>query len=312
MLNFIKSLLLLTFIFQACNHQDMKINVLNTIEGQNIPSGSGIVKAGDTYYIIGDDSPFLFALNQDFKIISKTPLITTNNILDKRIIKSEKPDFETLEMIDKDELVVFGSGSKSPQRDKFLRIFLKDSVTIESYELTEFYNHLKKLPLFNGAELNIEATAYCNNQIFLFNRKKNLLIRCEYQELLAYLKGETAFPKLEIKQYILPKINGIEAGFSGATVLKNELKILFTASVENTNNAYDDGEILGSFIGIIEISNHTIADTFDYCQIPDSDKGLKVESVAVLEEISTGKTNIVLITDDDKGNSKIIKSELLW
>ncbi|MBK8681072.1 MAG: hypothetical protein IPN31_04040 [Bacteroidetes bacterium] len=110
----------------------------------------------------------------------------------------------------------------------------------------------------------------------------------------------------------MPKINGIEAGFSGATALKGEPKIIFTASVENTNNAYDDGEILGSVIGVIDISNNTISDAIIYCQIPNTDINLKVESVTVEEEIAKGKIKVILITDDDQGNSTILKSILEW
>ncbi len=290
----------------------MKITILDEIKIEKIPSGSGIIKSSDIYYVIGDDSPFLFSLNSDFKIIFKTPLLETDNFSDKRIIKAEKPDFEAIELIEKNEIVVFGSGSKSPQRDVFMRILLKDSLIVERYDISDFYSKLRNLPIFKDSELNIEATAYRNNQLFLFNRKKNLIIRFDYTDLLAYIKGERAFPKPEIRHFFLPKINGIEAGFSGATALTDEPKIIFTASVENTDNAYDDGEILGSLIGVIDISNNTIAKSFDYCKISNAGAHLKVESVTVEKEIFPGKTKVVLITDDDKGNSIIVTSLLQW
>ncbi len=290
----------------------MEITILDEIKIEKIPSGSGIIKSGDIYYIIGDDSPYLFSLNRDFKIISKTPLLDTAVFSDKRIIKSEKPDFEALELIEKNEIVIFGSGSKSPQRNIFLRILLKDSLIIEKYDISDFYSNLRSLPILKDSELNIEAVAFRHNQIFLFNRKKNLVIRFEYKDLLASLRGEMAFPKPEIRHFSLPKIKGIEAGFSGATALTGEPKIIFTASVENTDNAYDDGEIIGSLIGIIDISNNTIPKTFNYCHIPNAAATLKVESVTIVKEISSGKTKVVLMTDDDKGNSTIITGVLLW
>ncbi|MBP7398476.1 MAG: hypothetical protein KA954_02745 [Chitinophagales bacterium] len=305
-------LIFFTFFIQACNTPDMKITVADKIIIANIPSGSGIIKSGDAYYIIGDDSPFLFALNNEFKVTSQTQLLDAANFSDNRIIKSEKPDFEAVEMIGENEIVIFGSGSKSPQRNIFFRIVLKDSMIIEKHDVTDFYDNLRKLPILKDSELNIEATAFYNNQIFLFNRKKNVIIQFDYKNLLAYLRKEIAFPYPEIKQFILPKINGIEAGFSGATALKGEPKIIFTASVENTNNAYDDGEILGSVIGVIDISNNTISDAFIYCQIPNTDINLKVESVTVEEEIASGKIKVILITDDDQGNSTILKSILEW
>lgn len=290
----------------------MKFSILEHTKLEQIPSGSGIVKFGADYFVISDDSPYLFTLNKQFKVISKTAIVETYDDTTSRIIKPEKPDFETLEMIDKKELVVFGSGSKSPQRDLFIRILLEDPMIIERYNISDFYQKLKNLSIFSDSELNLEATAYHNNKIYLFNRKKNLIIRFDYQDLLAYLKGFIPFPEPVISEYSLPKIKGIEAGFSGATTLKNESTIIFTASVENTINAYDDGEILGSFIGSIDISNDIPVPNFDYCLIPNTLANFKVESVTVVEEISCGKTRVVLITDDDKGNSYILDGILLW
>lgn len=290
----------------------MKITVLSNTKVEKVSSGSGIAKSGDIYYVIGDDSPFLFSLDKNFNVISKTPLIDLDNSLGERIIKSEKPDFETLELINDHQLVVFGSGSLSPQRDVFIRVLLKEKIVIETYYISEFYNKLRNLPIFHDSELNIEATAYCNNYIFLFNRKKNLIIKFEYTALLNYIKGEIMFPEPEITEFFLPRINGIEAGFSGATTLKNEAKIIFTASVEDTDNAYNDGEILGSLIGMIDISNNNVSDSITYCRIPNKEEKLKVESVTIEEEIASGITKVVLITDDDLGNSRIIESMLLW
>lgn len=290
----------------------MELTILNSKTIEDIPSASGIVKSGENYYIIGDDSAFLFVLNKEFEMISKIRLIDTLNSSEIRIAKSEKPDFETLEMIGDNEIVAFGSGSKSPQRNIFVRILLQAPIIIESYDISGLYSNLLKLPILMNSELNIEATAYCNNQLYLFNRRKNLMIKFEYDKLLSYIKGEIAFPIPEITQFDLPKIKGVESGFSGATTLKNQSKIIFTASVEDTDNAYDDGEILGSFIGVIDISNHAISNAFEYCEIPNMDINFKVESVTVADEISPMQTKLVLVTDNDLGSSTVIESLLLW
>lgn len=290
----------------------MKIILLNTVQLSNIPSGSGIAKSGDNYYVVGDDSPYLFLLDKDFKTISKTLLIDLEYDADHRITKAEKPDFEALELIADNQLIVFGSGSKSPHRDIFMLITLGSQLHVETYDITAFYKNLKDLPIFSDSELNIEATAFYNNRLFLLNRNKNLLLAFQFADLLAYIKGEKKFSPPIIKQFTLPKLNGIEAGFSGATTLQNQSKLIFTASVENTTNAYDDGEIMGSFIGIIDIATDSIAETYAYCAIPNTDQKLKVESVTVQQEIELGQTKLILITDDDKGNSIILDTLLLW
>lgn len=288
----------------------MKITILDTKELENVPSGSGLAKSKDIYYVIGDDSPYLFALNSAFEVISKTELLDNYNLSKGRIKKSEKPDFETLEMIDEDEMVIFGSGSKSPQRDIFIRVLLKDSLQIQQYEISNFYNELRNLPIFQDSELNIEATAYYNKNLFLFNRKKNLIISFKYQDFLNYINKISGIPEMKISSYSLPKINGIESGFSGATILKTSSKIIFTATVEDTNNAYDDGEILGSFVGLIDLTDNTFSNTFEYCEIPYEGTKLKVESVTVEEEITNKKAKLVFVTDDDKGSSIILKTLL--
>lgn len=52
------------------------------------------------------------------------------------------------------------------------------------------------------------------------------------------------------------------ACFSGATSFKEKPYFIFTAAVEDTPNAYDDLDILDSFIGVIKIMNGEIAEDF--------------------------------------------------
>lgn len=290
----------------------MKVQILNRKILLDLPSGSGIAKSGNGYYVIGDDSPYLYFLNESFEVISKTLISDHQNFNGKRIIKSEKADFETLELINENELVIFGSGSKSPQRDVFVRVFLNEKITIEKYNLSTFYNHLRDLLILKNSELNIEATAFHDGQLYLFNRRKNIIFKFDYEQFLSFIKEESAVPAIETYEYFLPKIKQVEAGFSGATILKNQCKIIFTASVENTDDPYEDGEILGSFIGMIDLSNDTVSDDFECCKLLNGEEQYKVESVTIDEEIGIGKTKIILITDDDQGNSMIIGSMFLW
>jgi hypothetical protein len=169
-----------------------------------------------------------------------------------------------------------------------------------------------KNPTMRDTELNIEATAYHNNQLFLFNRKKNLIFQFDYDQFLSYLQGDAVFPVPSTYSFELPKINHIEAGFSGATIIRSLSKIVFTASVEDTDNAYDDGEILGSFIGVIDLSDKEVSNSYDFCKVPQHRTKLKIESVSIDQENAVGNTTLILIADDDKGNSTFIKGTLRW
>src|SRR5690606_31605005 len=107
------------------------------------------------------------------------------------------------------------------------------------------------------------------------------------------------------------EINGMEAGFSGATILQN--KLIFTASVEDTPNAIDDGEILGSYVGIIDLQHLTDQMQPPCVRVSDDSRPLhiKVEAVAVTASTDT-RAELLLFTDPDGGHSELLKATLEW
>lgn len=294
------------------SQQNMKLSILKTKNISGFPSGSGIAYVGGKYYAIGDDSPFLYVIDENFKIIEQISLleVKADDFKGNRIKKKRKTDFETLEAISSSELVTFGSGSKSPQRDIFVQIHLGASPKITSFNLTSFYEEIKKLPLLTHSELNIEATAYLNGQLYLFNRANNVIIRFNYQQFLKFLSGGV-FPTLEAVKVTLPIIEGYEAGFSGAAKW-NDSQLIFTASVEETDDAYNDGEIIGSLVGVLNIADFSAVKVERYSIIPNSNqKTLKVESVTLpATSAMRCDDSVIFITDDDNGNTELIKARL--
>ncbi|MGB3343498.1 MAG: hypothetical protein WBA61_06275 [Aequorivita sp.] len=289
----------------------MKIEILRSKIIDGVISASGLVKAGDKLYVVSDDAPFLYTLDGNYNVISQLPISTIDAPFSSRIEKSIKPDFEALDIVGDNEIIAFGSGSKSPERDIFLRIFINGEEEIKTYQISEFYAHLKNLEVMENRELNIEAVAYKDGRIFLFNRGQNVVFGFVYVELISYFEGNIPFPTPRTKLFQLPDIRGIRAGFSGATALKGHPYIIFTASVEDTPNAYDDGEVLGSFIGILRIEGDFLSNEFKTTLFPTMEK-LKVESVIVSREVKLGETHIVVITDDDYKDSLIIDCKILW
>lgn len=294
---------LLLTLATTCNQKPIELKVLDTTLLDNVPSASGITKAGNSFYVVGDDSPYLFEATGDGKIVNQTAIYSTELLNGNRLDKVKKPDFEALETINTNEILAFGSGAKSPERDIFLHIFLKDSITVETYQISEFYNHLRKLDALKGAHLNIEGVALFHDTIYLFNRGKNIIFSFNYLDLIAYLKDTKSFPEPKTIEYKLPTIDGFQSGFSGATILEEENLVIFTSSVEKTGSTYRDGEIAGSFIGVIPIVNGTFSKKYSVAAIPTTDAPLKVESVTVVEKTTDGKIKLALVTDDDKGNS---------
>jgi hypothetical protein len=154
-----------------------------------------------------------------------------------------------------DILFIFGSGSKPKRRDKLIVVFPERQHDVKRFSLEEFYNTLRKNEIGENHKLNIEAAAANSATLYLFHRGnisgKNLVFNFSLNDFADYVLTESySVPAYTISSIILPPLNGIASGFSGASML-DEKHILFSASVEDTEHEIDDGAVLGSFIGIL-------------------------------------------------------------
>lgn len=290
----------------------MKVTISRKYFLPDIPSASGVEVFDNTIYIIGDDSCWLYVLNAHAQLINKVSLFTSSGLLDGRIPKINKPDFEALTYLraeGNNYLLTVGSGAKSPERDNGYLIELASN-TITHLPLTGLYNQLRQIPEVAGTgKLNIEGIAANDAYVLLVQRGNvtgnNVLISYPAEELYQYLLQKSAYlPVPIIQQYTLPTLAGLQSGFSGITFIPNTSTLFFTASVEGTTNEIDDGEITGSYVGLIDCSNNTIkSKLIDY-------EGTiylgKIESIAVQMFDGSETIRAVAVTDSDKGGSELL------
>ncbi|WP_194776371.1 DUF6929 family protein [Pararhodonellum marinum] len=278
---------------------------------ENIPSASGVCKIEDRWFVIGDDSPYLFELDSGLSIIGQISIFPLEDLVESSIPKALKPDFEAMESVN-GEIWIFGSGSKSPERDIMVKVNPNQPIQVNTYSMLDFYAHLKSFEEMKGAELNLEAFTVYKKDFYLLNRANNLIFRFNGQAFYDYLSGKGKIPHIDIFKCVMPKINGIAAGFSGATFIYEDPFLIFTASVEDTPNAYDDGEVLGSFIGIVALNKINQPEAFRFAPILGLEEPPKVESIWVKEKNSDRKVQLVMATDSDGGPSLWIEGELSW
>jgi hypothetical protein len=299
-------LVLLPAIF-SCSKQPMHFDLIQFTNQYHVPSASGLVYHNNYYYAIGDDAPYLYVLDSTFDLVHTLPIHPDAGKGIGRISKKEKPDYEAMELVGPDEIAVFGSGSKTDKRNGMLRIFLGDPLRLEKHDLGDFYSILKKM---SGLEkdFNIEAAAADGDRLYLFNRKKNLIFVFSYKSLLEFLQGLGPMPQTEIYRYQLPFIDGVEAGFSGATFYEG--KLLVTASVEVTDNPVDDGIVLGSFIGILPTEDGVPNKKAIWILVETTGEPVKIESITVTTKIGITSLGITMTTDSDGGESHLIQGIL--
>lgn len=301
--------------FSSCEGKKQGNEHLNILERsilKDLPSASGIEIIDDHVYVISDNTPWLYELDADYKI-KDTLLIAPNTNLQGEIFeKDTKFDFEGIATFQDSttNLLIFGSGSKSLQRNKLVWLKKDDSISSQVYDLSAFYQEIIKSTAIGKENMNLEGISIENGKLFLFNRGNNSIWEFSLQEFLSYLENEKhAFPKFERHSIELPIFNGVQAGFSGATELDGTSRIIFTASLEDTENWVDDGDVLGSYVGIIELDE--LNDAYRPKLFPLEAKGkmlkLKVESVAIKSEMEQAY-RLLLVTDSDGGNSELLEA----
>ncbi len=302
-------ILILTIFHFACHSQSSQLKVEN-IRILDVPSASGMTKMKETILAVGDDSPYLFYLDENFEVVKFRAISSTEGIANGKVPKKIKPDFEAIEFINEHEFIIFGSGSKSPVRDILITGNLVDT-TFQTYSLTNFYQHLATLDPITSGEINIEGAAFYSDTLYLLNRLNSVIISVNYQEFLSFVIDQTPLTTLQTYAITLPSIGDIPSGFSGATIGLNPPHLIFTSSVENTGDAYADGEILGSFVGMVDLRHLNDRDKYTFAPFETEGKPLKVESVTIDKINPDNSIRLLFCTDSDGGESVLIEGDFI-
>jgi len=294
----------------------MKIRIDRRLPLPGIPSASGIASTPQGLFVIGDDSPWLYRLDPDYRIVERIRIHPADPVPGTgRIPKMAKPDFEALavrETSTGSELFVFGSGSLQRTREVLAIVDAQSPDPSRLLDISAYYATLRATAGIDAGTLNIEAAVICGDVLYLFDRGSPVIASCNLRALLAHLDHGAACPVPHVRRVPLPSLAGRAAGFSGATRLPDPESFLFTASVECSDNPLEDGEIVGSFLGLLDATSSGC--DVRWCE-PLRDPGaavlpIKVESVTVLRRDARGCYRLLLVTDGDDGDSEILEATL--
>ena len=232
-----------------------KFELLIFLAIKGIGSASGIVHTNNSLYIISDNSTYLYEYQLANNHLNKIALAENPQ---NNIAKKEKPDYESI-TLKGNTLHLFGSGS-TENRNKTTSYHLTNN-EIKNSDLTPLYQTIKKQLKIADDELNIEGTILNGDNLILFQRgngtnAKNGVVIHNYNT-----------NQLNFVPISLPKIKHVETSFTDAVLIND--KIYFLASAEDTASTYDDGEVLGSIIGIIDKKTFALE---KYIQISDKHK----------------------------------------
>jgi len=114
---------------------------------------------------------------------------------------------------------------------------------------------------------------------------------------------------IQLHEARLTSLQGKEAGFSGADYWPEIDSLVYCASVEGSDNAYDDGAVLGGFVGLVPLSKLKNAAGLDLRRSAQllthggAPLKTKMESIALRHTESRSATGS-LVSDYDNGSSE--------
>ncbi|MFW0715796.1 DUF6929 family protein [Pedobacter sp. N23S346] len=260
------------------------LEIFRQIKG--IGSASGIFSADEQLYIVGDNSGFLNKYNVDTYELEKIQILFDQTVTEnENIPKHLKPDFEVLCRID-NHLYILGSGSTAARNFLIRYDLTKRMVSQES--LSETYEKMRLVSGINTDNFNIEGAVFKGTNWLLFNRGNG----DETKNGIFILSGKDLTDAVDIKfsTLQLPNINHVESSFTDATLVGND--IFFISTAEDTKSTYNDGEILGSFIGSIDAKSLKL--NFSY-KIPGQHK---FEGITLFKQ-AKNKMEFLLCEDRD-------------
>lgn len=217
-------------------------------ELRGLGAASGLVVDQNHLYIVSDHSSYLYQYNMQTQQLNKTALVEH-----AQDISSKKDKFDLESVVKKDNsLYLFGSGS-TDHREQLFQYEINNQ-KIQVADLSKLYQSFRQVAGLNDDELNIEGVVYDEQRWLFFQRGNGL----SAQNGIFILHSEHLDHRASIKflPFQLPFIKNVLASFTDAIIVDQQ--IYFLAAVEDTTSTYDDGDVLGSFIGCLDIAQQQV------------------------------------------------------
>ena len=255
-----------------------KFQLIPFLEIEGIGAASGIVCENNSLFIISDNSILLYHYTLTEKKYEKIKLFEN---VPEVLAKKDKPDFEAITLFD-NKLYLFGSGSTKKRNTRVAFNLVNNE--IKEKDLSKIYKRLIESISIADNDLNIEGVIITDETTYFFQRGNGLNAS---NGVFCYdRKSKT----VQFKPITLATINGISATFTDAILIDDT--IYFLAAAENTTSTYDDGEVMGSIIGTIDLKTMKLKSSI---QISDKHK---FEGLTLDKKTAT-QTELLICEDND-------------
>ncbi|MEP6750018.1 MAG: hypothetical protein ABJB86_19925 [Bacteroidota bacterium] len=294
----------------------MKLELLDFIELENYPTGSGIEFYDDKIYIIGDGSRDLLVMSKKW---NKPTLINLFDTAEKKNPKSLTSELETMTVLSVDKklhLLIIGSGAND-KKSKALLLNLKNNAKTW-LDLSVFYNRIRASGI---PDLNIEGIAEVYDYLVLVNRGN----AANPVNHLIITKSD--FWKNQEKASLQTIVVDFESagdiagmGISGLTYSDKHEDLFLTIATEKIPTATDPGTVGKSYLAVIENLYRKIGrekgkikvnQLIDLTAVNKDFRGFDVESVCIQSQ-KDHSVKLQLVANNDTGRPFLFKVGLDW
>lgn len=287
----------------------MVVKYIGEVVPGHLQSASAIEVFNNYIYVAGDSLSWIYVFNNRFHLVDRIPI--GNHFSYQLISKPVKPDWEAMSVVVSDDqepmLLIVGSGSLIDKRDNAVLLNLNTQEVFNVPHWPAFYTLLRS-KLHKGDELNIEGLAQVGNKLLLFNRGS--ISTNNYIYVTEVLTGWKLPLTVGVIKSAPFDIKGVKAGFTGAYYIDDIDVLVYSAAAENTDNAYDDGEVVGSSVGYFKNISQRLkeAELSPDGQFVLNDIGItgKVESISLLYK-KDNQHIFLAVTDNDGDPGSLYK-----
>ena len=282
-------------------------------DGAPFLAASGLAEIGASRFVVGDDGlavgrfPLAGGPPEDVPLVDDAALPE-----DFAARKAAKPDFESIAILrdaDGAKLLIVGSGSTA-KRNRAAVLPVDDAGAprgaVRVVDLAPLYATLGR----HLQDLNIEGSGVVGGFLRLLHRgngadSDNAVVDLDYASVARALREGRALDGAmvaSIRRVDLGGIGSVRLSFTDLSPLPDG-RAVFTAAAEDTDDPYEDGEVLGSAIGVLEADG-----TVSAVHLLETKE--KVEGVHAV--VVDGVARVTLVSDPDSTTtpSRLMSADL--
>lgn len=228
----------------------------------HLSAASGLVRLGDTLYVVADDEHHLGSFELDGPSPVQLHRLREHDLpAADAARKAAKPDLEVLLHLPPlpggghGALLALGSGS-GPRRNRALRLPLdargQPAGPVHELPLEPLYAPLRE----RFGDLNIEGGFFDGDELVLLQRGNrsgtpNASLRYGAAQVRDWLAGGGDGPEPAVRTFELGHIDGVALAFTDGTALAGG-RWAYSAVAEDSADSWADGACVGAVVGVVD------------------------------------------------------------